>query len=269
MMIFGLSEPVARLSVFVGVGVLLILAEQFAPRRRRVVPLGGRWRTNALLVILDSGLVRGLAAFAPLLAAAGAAEAAAARGFGLLNVVNVPEPAGFVIALLALDGAIWLQHLVLHRMPALWRIHRVHHADRDLDVTSALRFHPLEIALSALFKAALAFVLGLPVLAVIVFEIALNAFAMFNHANLALPRWADALLRVFIVTPDMHRVHHSVHRDEHDSNFGFCLSVWDRLFGTYRAAPRDGHEGMTIGLSGHQDDQPARLTWSLAFPFLK
>jgi sterol desaturase/sphingolipid hydroxylase (fatty acid hydroxylase superfamily) len=266
--LFGLAEPALRASVFFGVLAPLMLAEAVWPRRKRMAITIVRWLTNAALVVIDTALVRLLAALAPAAAAATAATWAAQNGVGLFNHLHWPAPAIFIASLLALDFAIWLQHLVFHRAPVLWRLHRVHHADRDLDVTSALRFHPIEIVLSGLYKTALALALGLPAVAIIVFEILLNGCAMFNHANLALPRWVDGALRLVFVTPDMHRVHHSIHRREHDSNYGFCLSVWDRLFHTYRAEPEDGHQGMVIGLSQHQDDKPSRLGWSLAFPFL-
>jgi sterol desaturase/sphingolipid hydroxylase (fatty acid hydroxylase superfamily) len=172
-----------------------------------------------------------------------------------------------VIALLALDLAIWVQHLASHKVPIFWRLHQVHHADRDIDVTTAVRFHPVEIALSMLWKIAVVIPLGASPFAVFLFEVILNACAMFNHANIALPPWLERIVRLFIVTPDMHRVHHSVERREHDSNYGFNLSLWDRLFATYTAQPEGGHRGMTIGLSQYRSDGPTRLIWSLAVPF--
>ena len=172
-----------------------------------------------------------------------------------------------LVSLLAMDFVIWLQHVVVHAVPALWRLHRVHHADLDYDLTTGARFHPLEIGLSMLWKIGWVLALGPSPWAVIVFEVALNAFAMFSHANIALPPSADRVLRTIIVTPDMHRVHHSVERAEHDSNYGFNLSIWDRLLGTYVAQPEKGHENMTIGLKPYQTDQPGRLGWSLLLPF--
>ncbi|MEM7320774.1 MAG: sterol desaturase family protein, partial [Pseudomonadota bacterium] len=173
-----------------------------------------------------------------------------------------------LVAILCLDFAIWLQHLVTHKVPVLWRLHRVHHADRDMDVTTAVRFHPVEIALSMGLKIGLVYGLGPSALAVLLFEILLNGTAMFSHANLAVPQWLDRVLRWVIVTPDMHRVHHSVKRSEHDSNYGFALSVWDRIFHTYQAQPAKGHDDMTVGLNW-QDDRPSRLGWSLALPFFR
>lgn len=172
------------------------------------------------------------------------------------------------LAVLIFDLAIWAQHLVTHKVPLLWRLHPVHHADVDMDVTTAIRFHPFEIALSMLLKIGLVYLIGPAALAVVLFEVILNGTAMFNHSNIALPVWLDGALRRVLVTPDMHRVHHSVDRTEHDSNYGFSLSVWDRLFGTYIAQPRDGHDEMHTGLKW-QDERPARFGWSLALPFAR
>lgn len=260
-------EPALRLGVFAGVLLGLIVLERVAPRRPRVQSWIARLRTNGALVLLNTAAARGLAFLAAPLAATGASVWAQSNGVGIFNVIEAPAIVAGVAVFLALDLAVWAQHVVFHRVPFFWRFHRVHHADRDFDATTGFRFHPAEIMVSMLWKAAVVIALGAPVAAVIVFEIALNACAMFNHSNLALPRGLDAALRRLIVTPDMHRVHHSVHRDEHDTNFGFCLSVWDRLFGLYRAQPRGGHEGMTIGLTAAQDDGPSRFWWSLAFPF--
>lgn len=260
-------EPALRLGVFAGVLLGLIVLERVAPRRPRVQSWIARLRTNGALVLLNTAAARGLAFLAAPLAATGASVWAQSNGVGIFNVIEAPAIVAGVAVFLALDLAVWAQHVVFHRVPFFWRFHRVHHADRDFDATTGFRFHPAEIMVSMLWKAAVVIALGAPVAAVIVFEIALNACAMFNHSNVALPRGLDAALRSLIVTPDMHRVHHSVHRDEHDTNFGFCLSVWDRLFGLYRAQPRGGHEGMTIGLTAAQDDGPSRFWWSLAFPF--
>jgi sterol desaturase/sphingolipid hydroxylase (fatty acid hydroxylase superfamily) len=200
-------------------------------------------------------------------AAVAAAFFAKERGLGLLNQVDWPYWLKVVIALLVLDLAIWFQHLVSHKVPIFWRLHQVHHADRDFDVTTAVRFHPVEIALSMLWKIVVVIPLGASPFAVFLFEVILNACAMFNHANIALPAWLDRPLRLFIVTPDMHRVHHSVLLSEHDRNYGFNLSLWDRLFGTYLAQPKAGHQGMTIGLTPYQSEAPTRFGWSLLLPF--
>lgn len=258
-------ELLLRLGVFIGLFVALAAAERLAPRRRLSAPRPRRWRTNWGLLLTDALTLRLLALAVPLLAV-GAALDAGARGWGLFNVLAWPAWLEIAAVVLALDLAIWAQHVAMHRVPALWRVHRVHHADTDVDVTSAIRFHPVEIALSMLLKIGLVYLLGASVVAVVLFEILLNGMAMFNHANLRLGPRTDAWLRRLVVTPDMHRVHHSVARDEHDTNFGFSLSIWDRLFRTYRAAPRGGHAGMTLGLEW-QDARPTRLGWSLALPF--
>nr|WP_308446179.1 sterol desaturase family protein [Roseovarius pelagicus] len=185
-----------------------------------------------------------------------------------MNTIHLPGWLGVILTVLIFDFAIWAQHLITHKVPILWRLHRVHHADRDIDVTTAIRFHPVEIALSMLLKIGLVYLLGPPAIGVIAFEIILNGTAMFNHANLRLPLWLDTVLRYVLVTPDMHRVHHSDIRAEHDSNYGFALSIWDRMFGTYIPQPAAGHDGMTIGLQW-QDDRPSKLGWSLWLPFRK
>ncbi|MGR3636380.1 MAG: sterol desaturase family protein [Shimia sp.] len=201
----------------------------------------------------------------PLLAI-GAALDAQTRGWGLLNQIQLPDWIAVFLALLIFDFAIWLQHLITHKIPLLWRLHRVHHADPDLDVTTAIRFHPVEIALSMGLKIGLVYALGAPPLAVLIFEILLNATALFTHSNIRLPIALDRIMRLVLVTPDMHRVHHSVHRDEHDSNYGFALSIWDRTLGTYIAQPREGHDKMTIGLAW-QNKLPTRFGWSFLLPF--
>jgi sterol desaturase/sphingolipid hydroxylase (fatty acid hydroxylase superfamily) len=200
-------------------------------------------------------------------AAIAAAFYAQAHQIGLLNQVAWPEWVKVVVALLVLDLAIWAQHLASHKVQLFWRLHRVHHADRDIDVTTAVRFHPVEIALSMLWKIVVVVPLGASPFAVFLFEVILNACAMFNHANIAMPAWLDRLLRLLVVTPDMHRVHHSVLHCEHDSNYGFNLSVWDRLFRTYTDQPEAGHQGMTIGLTPYQSEAPTRFGWSLLLPF--
>ncbi len=258
-----MSEAVVRLSVFLGLLGVLLLAETLWPRRQRALPRFGRWLTNFSIVILDTIAVRALGA----LTAVGTALWASETGTGLLNQFSAPVWLTFAVAVIILDLSIYVQHWAIHKIPFLWRFHKIHHADRDFDVTTALRFHPVEIILSMLYKCAVVWALGPSVLAVIIFEVILNGMAMFNHANLKLPLWLDRLLRILIVTPDMHRVHHSVHPVETNSNYGFNLSVWDRLFKTYTAQPRDGHDDMTIGLSQYQDTAPARLDWVLFIPF--
>ncbi|WP_163848925.1 sterol desaturase family protein [Pseudooceanicola aestuarii] len=254
-----------RLPIFLGLFTLFALAEAWAPRRARAQKRPRRWLTNWGISIGGTVMLRLMALGLPLLSI-GAALDAQAGGWGLFNRLGWPAAAEVAASVLILDFAIWFQHLATHKVPLLWRLHQVHHADRDVDVTTAIRFHPLEIGLSMLWKIGLIYALGPSALAVLLFEIILNGTAMFNHANLNLPPWLDRWMRLVIVTPDMHRVHHSVHRDETDSNYGFAFSLWDRLFRTYSATPRDGHDGMVLGL-GWQDERPSRLGWSLWLPF--
>jgi sterol desaturase/sphingolipid hydroxylase (fatty acid hydroxylase superfamily) len=258
-------ELVWRLGVFLGLFALLATLEVLAPRRVPAQPRSTRWFTNMSIMVLDTLALRALAIALPFLAI-GAAMDAGRMGWGLFNALDWPLWVEVVLAILILDLAIWAQHLVTHKVPMLWRFHRVHHADRDFDVTTALRFHPVEILASMLLKIGLVYLLGPAALAVLLFEIILNGTAMFNHSNLRLPLWLDRAVRLVLVTPDMHRVHHSIHRHEHDSNYGFALSVWDRMFRTYRPKPEAGHDLMTVGLEW-QDERPSRLGWALMLPF--
>lgn len=264
--ILGMTESTFRASIFATAFLIFSTLEGLAPRRQRIQLRLKRWSTNASLLVIATILVRILALAAPPLAMTAAASMSSELGWGLLHYIELPLVISVLLAIAALDLAIWFQHLISHKVPLFWRFHRVHHADRDLDASSALRFHPIEIAASSLYKLILVFLLGPSVIAVILFEVVLNASAMFNHANLALPRWLDGILRTVLVTPDMHRVHHSVHRHEHDTNFGFCLSLWDRIFGTYTRQPQDGHIDMKIGLSDQQDTTTDSLVWSLKYP---
>jgi sterol desaturase/sphingolipid hydroxylase (fatty acid hydroxylase superfamily) len=258
------NEPALRLGFFVGVFAVIGLWEVAAPRRALTASKAMRWASNLGLVALNTAMLR----LAFPLAAAGFAAFCAANGWGLLNHFRVPFWLAVPIGAIAMDFVIWLQHVMVHAVPALWRVHRVHHADADYDVTTGARFHPIEIALSMLIKVATIAVLGPPVLAVVVFEVLLNATSMFNHGNIRIPLGVDRVLRLLVVTPDMHRVHHSVDEDETNSNFGFNLPWWDRLFGTYRAQPRAGHDAMTIGIHGHRDPREvARLDGMLLLPF--
>ena len=238
------SEPQIRLGVFGGVLVLMALWEVAAPKRRREIPRVLRWTNNLALVVVDTVVLR--LSF-PILAV-GLAVMAEENGWGLFNIFDVPVWVAFLVSMVALDLAIYLQHVMFHAVPALWRLHRMHHSDLEFDATTGLRFHPVEILLSMVIKLAVVAALGPPAVAVLCFEVVLNASALFNHANIALPSGLDRVLRTVVVTPDMHRVHHSVVPAETNSNFGFNLSLWDRLLGTYRAQPRAGHEGMTIGI---------------------
>lgn len=264
--ILGVSEPVFRMGIFLSVFAGFSALEAAIPRRARLQSRLDRWATNGSMLIIATVLVRAIAFFLPVIAATAGAALALQLGWGLFNAIALPFWAEVLLAIALLDLAIWFQHLISHKVPVLWRLHRVHHADRDLDASSALRFHPVEIALSAAYKLAIILLLGPAAIAVVLFEVILNASAMFNHANLALPKWLDTLLRMLFVTPDMHRVHHSIHRHEHDTNYGFCLSIWDRLFRTYTPQPGDGHQGMTLGLEHHQSDETKGLVWSLGFP---
>ena len=263
----GQGDSLVRLGVFIGVFLAMALIELGWPKRTLVTSKGRRWFTNLGISVTASLVLRLMAALAVPVAAIAAAFYAQANGIGLLNAVDWPGWIKIVIALVVLDLAIWAQHLASHKIPILWRLHKVHHADRDIDVTTAVRFHPIEIALSMLWKIIVVVPLGASPLAVFLFEVILNGCAMFNHANIALPGWLDRVLRLFIVTPDMHRVHHSVLRREHDSNYGFNLSLWDRVFRTYTAQPQDGHQHMRIGLTPYQSEDPTHLGWSLLLPF--
>ena len=257
-------ETLIRLGGFLAVLLAMMLWEWRWPRRTLSLSRVRRWPANLGIVAVDSVAVR---LVFPVLAV-GAAQAAAARGWGLLPWLEVPPGWAFIAALLLLDLTIYAQHVLFHKTPWLWRLHRMHHTDLDFDVTTALRFHPLEIALSMLIKLAVVMALGAPPAAVLLFEVLLNATAMFNHGNVGLPPSVDRIARWLVVTPDMHRVHHSVRRQETDSNFGFNLPWWDRLFGTYRDQPRDGHLGMIIGLEYPRDERATTLAGLLAQPFL-
>jgi len=257
-------EPAIRLTVFLGVLLAVAAWEALAPRRRRMVSRWVRWPGNLGIVALNTVLLR--AAFP--VAAVGLAALGEQRGWGLLNIVAIPGWARIVLAVLLLDLAIYLQHVMFHAVPALWRLHRMHHADLDFDVTTGARFHPIEILLSMAIKLGVVAALGAPAVGVIVFEVLLNATAMFNHGNVAIPERLDRVLRWMVVTPDMHRVHHSVVPHETNSNFGFSLPWWDRLLGTYRAQPAAGHEGMTIGLDVFRDPKELRLDRMLLQPFV-
>lgn len=256
-------EPLIRLLAFLGVFLIIAASEAASPRRRRHVPRLLRWSNNLALVALDTAVLR--IAF-PILAV-GAAMVATDQGWGILNMIGLPDWIAILAAVLVLDLAVYGQHVLFHDVPWFWRLHRMHHADLDFDVTTALRFHPLEIMLSMLIKLGVVVLIGAPAVAVVIFEVLLNATAMFNHANLRLPARLDRPLRLVLVTPDMHRVHHSVRREETNSNYGFNLSVWDRLFGTYRAQPKDGHEGMTIGIEQFRTCRDLWLDRMLVQPF--
>ncbi|WP_029134790.1 sterol desaturase family protein [Sedimenticola selenatireducens] len=260
------QEVSIRLGFFFGIFAVVALWEVLAPRRLLMLSRGVRWTSNLGLVVLNSVVLRLLFPAA----AVGVAALAEQRGWGLLNLYRLPDLLTVVIAVVALDFVIWLQHVMVHAIPLFWRLHRVHHADLDYDLTTGARFHPLEIILSMLIKFAAILVLGPPVLAVVIFEVLLNATSMFNHGNIRIPERIDRVLRLFVVTPDMHRVHHSVHAPLTNSNFGFNLPWWDRLFGTYVAQPPEGHVAMEIGLADLRDPkQVDRLPGMLMLPFVR
>ena len=262
-----MSEGLLRFSAFGGIFVAMALLELVLPKRNLSQSKSRRWFTNIAIGGIDSLVIRLMGMLVVPLVALAAAIYAEARGWGLFNIVDLPHWIEIIAAVVILDFAIYLQHLASHKVPMLWRLHKVHHSDVDIDVTTAIRFHPIEIALSMLYKIVLVFLLGPAAMAVVAFEILLNGCAMFNHANVALPRWLDRLLRTFLVTPDMHRVHHSIVHRETDSNYGFSLSFWDRMFKTYNAQPKAGHNRMTIGLAEHQSEQPTGFLWSVLLPF--
>lgn len=257
-------EAVIRISFFLAVFIGIASWEIKAPRRALTTSKLTRWISNLGIVAIDTIVLRLLFPTA----AVGFAAAAEQQQWGLLNHLELPTWLAVVMGAAALDFVIYFQHVLFHAVPALWRLHMVHHADLDYDLTTGIRFHPVEIVLSMLIKLAAVAALGPPVLAVLVFEVLLNASAMFNHGNIRLPERADRLIRLLFVTPDMHRVHHSAIKRETNSNYGFNLSVWDRLFGTYRAQPQAGHDAMTIGLEQFRDPQRLTLPWLLALPFI-
>jgi sterol desaturase/sphingolipid hydroxylase (fatty acid hydroxylase superfamily) len=256
-------EPYIRLALFGGVFTLMAAWELMGPRRQQTIGRGWRWPNNLGVVAVNTLLVRILFPTT----AVGLALLAEARGFGLFNLVALPPWVGVVASVAILDLAIYLQHVLFHAVPALWRLHRMHHADLEFDVSTGLRFHPIEILLSMLIKFAVVAALGAPALSVLIFEVLLNATSMFNHANVRIPLGIDRILRWLVVTPDMHRVHHSILARETNSNFGFNLPWWDRLFGTYRAQPAAGHEAMTIGIEQFRDPRELGLDRMLVQPF--
>jgi sterol desaturase/sphingolipid hydroxylase (fatty acid hydroxylase superfamily) len=259
------NEMVIRLGFFFGIFAVMALWEVAAPRRALTVSKAVRWANNLGLVFFNSFILRLIFPAA----AVGMAAFASEQGWGIFNYYDVSPVTAVVASVVAMDFVIYLQHIMVHAVPVLWRLHRVHHADLDFDVTTGARFHPIEIFLSMLIKFATIAVLGPPVVAVVIFEVVLNATAMFNHSNVRLPLDLDRILRRVVVTPDMHRVHHSVEDDEANSNFGFNLPWWDRLFGTYRDQPRAGHENMSIGIHTYRD--PMLVSWlhgMLWLPFI-
>ena len=256
-------EPVIRATAFITVLVTMVLSEIAAPRRAQSYPRTRRWPSNLAIVILNTGLLRIVLPSG----AVGLALLAEQRHWGLLNTLSTPTWAVVTASVVVLDLVVYLQHVMFHAVPALWLVHRMHHADLEFDTTTGVRFHPIEIGLSMLVKLGAVTALGTPALAVLIFEVLLNATSMFNHGNVRLPLRVDRYLRWLTVTPDMHRVHHSILVDETNSNFGFNLSWWDRLLGTYRAQPAAGHDAMTIGIEQFREPDELRLDRMLIQPF--
>jgi len=256
-------EPYIRLGAFGGVFMVMAIWELIGPRRKQAIARRFRWPSNLGVVAVDTLLVRLVFP----VTAVGLALVAEARGLGFFNVIALPAWVGIVASVVLLDLAIYLQHVLFHAVPALWRLHRMHHADLAFDVTTGLRFHPIEILLSMLIKLAVVAAIGAPAVAVMIFEVLLNATSIFNHSNVRIPGPLDRLLRWLVVTPDMHRVHHSVDVRETNSNFGFNLPWWDHCFGTYRPQPAAGHETMTIGIEQFRDPSELRLDRMLLQPF--
>ena len=259
------NEVNIRLGFFLGVFLFMAIWEVFLPRRKLIVSKLVRWTNNMGVVFLNTFLIRIIFPAA----AVGVAVFAENAGWGIFNYFELSFPVVVILSIIILDLTIYLQHVMFHAVPVLWRIHRMHHADLDIDITTGARFHPFEIILSMLIKFSAIIVLGAPAVAVIVFEVILNAMAMFNHSNVKLFKKVDSLLRCFVVTPDMHRVHHSVEANETNSNFGFNLSCWDMLFGTYKDQPKKGHKEMIIGINSFKDPKIcSRMDWMLLIPFL-
>ena len=257
------NDPLIRLAAFAGIFAVMAAWEILAPRRDQKLGRRTRWSGNIGIVIVDAVLVRLVFP----ITAVGLALVAEARGWGLFYVLDLPTWVSVPLAVMALDLAIYLQHVLFHAVPTLWRLHRMHHADLELDVTTGTRFHPIEIILSMGIKLGAVAAMGVPAVAVLAFEVLLNATSIFNHSNVRIPAWVDRGLRWIVVTPDMHRVHHSILAPETNSNFGFNLPWWDRLFGTYRDQPAAGHLGMTIGIEQFREPAEQRLGCMLTQPF--
>ena len=266
---FGLSEGIIRFSAFLAIFGSMAALELWSPRLERAEFQGAlkskRWITNIGILVISSVIVRVVFPAA----AVGVAIWQNANGFGLFNAIDASPVMAGIICFIVLDFAVWLEHVMSHKWQWLWRIHRVHHSDTGFDVTTALRFHPLEIIVSMVWKGGVVALLGVPVIAVLIFEIVLNGSAMFNHANVRLPLGLDRLLRFAIVTPDMHRIHHSQNVAETNSNYGFNFSIWDRLFGMYTAEPKTGMDKLKIGLTEFDQANAAKFSWALKLPFTR
>ena len=259
------NEVLLRLAFFFGILLAFLLLEYWWPRRQLKMKRSIRWSRNLSIIAISTACVRVLVPFT----AAGVAIYAQQNQMGLLNIMSIPTAISILVSIVLLDLLIYTQHVAFHHIPLLWRLHQVHHIDQEIDVTTGIRFHPIEIILSTFIKCASVLLLGIPFSAVIIFEILLNATAMFNHSNIILPKKVDQFLRLILITPDMHRVHHSVIPSETNSNFGFNLPWWDRIFKTYQAQPQKGHILMEIGLKQHQNVAKTKLTTVLAMPFFR
>ena len=262
-----MSDTILRLTFFLSILIILIIAEILLPKKKRIHNRKDRWITNGLITLINTASVNIVHIAIPLIAIVAAVDVSNGK-MGLFNIINFPIWIEIILTVIILDFIIWGQHLLSHKIPFVWRFHRMHHTDRDLDVTTAVRFHPFEIIFSMFIKITSIYILGASTIAVIIFEIMLNGMAMFNHANLRIPFRIENILRKFIVTPDLHRIHHSIYIDEHNKNFGFSLSIWDKIFKCYLDQPRDGHKDMKLGLKW-QNDKPTKLGWSLWIPFKK
>lgn len=262
-----MSDTILRLTFFLSILIILIMAEILFPKKKRIHNRKDRWITNGLITLINTASVNIVHIAIPLIAIVAAVDVSNGK-MGLFNIINFPIWIEIILTVIILDFIIWGQHLLSHKIPFVWRFHRMHHTDRDLDVTTAVRFHPFEIIFSMFIKITAIYILGASAIAVIIFEIMLNGMAMFNHANLRIPFRIENILRKFIVTPDLHRIHHSIYIDEHNKNFGFSLSIWDKIFKCYLDQPRDGHKDMKLGLKW-QNDKPTKLGWSLWIPFKK
>ncbi len=258
------NEGAIRLAFFIGIFLMVAIVEVIIPRRPLTTSKATRWFGNIGIIVINTIVVRLLFSSG----AVGVAIWVGGQGWGMLNSVDLPFWLEVVLSIALLDFIIYLQHVMFHAVPLLWRLHMMHHADMDYDVTTGTRFHPIEILISMLIKTSAIMLLGAPALGVIIFEILLNGTAMFNHGNFFIHPGTDRVLRWFVVTPDMHRVHHSVFPSEANSNFGFNMPWWDRLMGTYRARPMRGHDGMTIGLNQFRDPSRLTLPWMLVLPFV-
>ena len=256
-------EPYIRLAFFATIFALVAVVELFAPRRTLVASQQKRWINNILLSLTDTIILRLVFPIFPV----GVAIICSGKGWGIFNFIPMPLWLAIISGVVLLDMVIYFQHRMFHLVPIIWRLHKVHHIDQDIDVTTGLRFHPLEMILSMIIKIIAVIIIGAPAVSVVIFEILLNGTTMFNHGNLYIPAFIDRIIRLLIVTPDMHRVHHSVIMKETNSNFSFNFSFWDRIFGTYLAQPENGHLQMKIGLTGYQESKYLQLWPMLIIPF--